>query len=70
MVYSENNYANAEKITENFINKAALQDVNAIKNKRIYNLPLYVIYGSATRTYDGICMMAAGLYPDLFGGQK
>ncbi len=70
MVYSEFNYANADKITSDFLSKPALQDISAIKNKRVYNLPLYSVYGSATRTYDGICLMAAGLYPDLFGGKN
>lgn len=70
LVYSEFSYADADMITAEFLNKPALQDIKAVKNRRVYSLPLYAVYGSATRTYDGICMMAAGLYPDLFGGSK
>ena len=29
-------------------------------------LPLYAIYSSGVRTYDGIKIIANGLYPDLY----
>lgn len=53
--YNENNYPNK-----------ALQGLKAVKNKRIYPVPLYAIYSPGIRAYDGIRIMAQGLYPELY----
>ena len=65
LVVSENKYASADLEARTFMEKAALQSVAAVQNKRIYVTPLFMVYSSAVRTYDGICLMARGLYPDL-----
>lgn len=44
----------------------ALQGLKAVKNKRIYPVPLYAIYSPGIRAYDGIRIMAQGLYPELY----
>lgn len=49
------------KILEN----KALKSLNAVKNKRVYGVPLGEMYSSGIRTIDGIDTFAKGLYPDL-----
>lgn len=68
LIVSEDNYANAEHIAQQFYDNPALQDINAVQQHRIYTLPLFMVYSSAVRTYDGIKQMAQDLYPDLHEG--
>lgn len=41
------------------------KSINAVKNKRVYPVPLIYLYVSGTRTIDGIRTFKKGLYPDL-----
>lgn len=66
LIVCEEDYVNAKSIAQQFYDNNALQDINAIKNHRIYTVPLFMVYSSAVRTYDGIRKMAEGLYPDLY----
>lgn len=58
----EDDYA-IKKITGN----KALRSINAIKNKRVYAIPLIYMYASGTRTIDGIRTFRNGLYPEMKG---
>ena len=69
LVVSESMYRYADEIAADMLANPALQGVAAIRGRRIYVIPLYMVYSSATRTYDGICRMAGGLYPDLYEGR-
>lgn len=42
----------------------ALQEVNAVKQKRVYAIPFYTIRCPAVRISDAIDIFAKGLYPD------
>ena len=66
LIVSENRYLEAEAIKKDFMDDPAFQDVQAVQNSRVYVLPLYMVYASATRTYDGIRAMAYGLHPELY----
>ena len=66
LIVSENRYSEAEAIKTEFMDDPAFQDVQAVQNSRVYVLPLYMVYSSATRTYDGIHAMAHGLHPELY----
>ncbi len=70
LIVSENRYKEAEAIRQDFLEDPAFQDVRAVQEGRVYVLPLYLVYASATRTYDGIRAMAQGLYPDLYEGAR
>lgn len=66
LIVSEDRYSMADKVRASFCARPAMQDVAAVRNGRVYVLPLFMVYSSATRTYDGICQIAAGLYPQLY----
>ena len=68
LIVSEGRYLEADAIKKEFVDDPAFQDIQAVQNGRVYVLPLYVVYASATRTYDGIHAMAQGLYPELYEG--
>ena len=44
----------------------ALKHLRCVQQGRVVALPLYAIYSSGVRTYDGIKIIAAGMYPDLY----
>lgn len=58
-----------ENVPKEAVNKIlenpAYASLNAVKNKRIYAIPLGDMYSSGIRTIDGINTFAKGLYPDL-----
>lgn len=47
------------------LKNGALSSLSAVKNKRVYGIPLGEMYSSGMRTIDGINTFASGLYPDL-----
>ncbi|MEG1310754.1 MAG: ABC transporter substrate-binding protein [Romboutsia sp.] len=58
-----------ENVPKQEINKIlenkALASLDAVKNKRVYAIPLGEMYSSGIRTIDGINTFSKGLYPDL-----
>ena len=44
----------------------ALQEISAVKNKRVYAIPFYTIRCPAVRVRDAIEIFARGLYPKRF----
>lgn len=50
-----------DKIYEN----KNFRSLKAVRNKRVYAMPLIFMYVSGTRTYDGIKAFRDGLYPNL-----
>ena len=57
----------AQACIDGIINNKAYRSIKAIKNKRVYAIPLMYMYASATRTLDGIRVFKQGLYPDVNG---
>ncbi|CUH95386.1 hypothetical protein P22_1456 [Propionispora sp. 2/2-37] len=70
LVVSEDYYKDHDFLVDKLTGNDALQGVAAIKNKRVQVVPLYCVYGSATRTIDGIKLLARGLHPELYGEKK
>ncbi len=46
------------------LQQPALQGVNALRNKRVYFLPLLAVYSPGIRLSDGIDIVSHGLYPN------
>ncbi|MBO3443566.1 ABC transporter substrate-binding protein [Clostridium sp. CCUG 7971] len=66
VVYMDRSDENVPKQEVNkILENKALKSLNAVKNKRVYAIPLGDMYSSGIRTIDGINTFAKGLYPDL-----
>ena len=70
VVVIESDYDRTDDILNIFYHDKGLQSLSAVQNQRIYALPLYSIYSSGIRTYDGIRSIAKGLYPELYPEEK
>lgn len=55
-----------QETLESVYQHPALQEVNAVKNKRVYPIPFYTIRCPAVRVRDAIDIVAKGLYPEHF----
>lgn len=60
----------AQACVDRIINNKAYRSIKAIKNRRVYAIPLMYMYASATRTLDGIRVFKQGLYPDVNGEKE
>ncbi len=60
---TQNNNYTLQKIYGN----RAFRNIKAVKNKRVYYIPLIYMYASGTRTIDGIRTFRDGLYPEMKG---
>lgn len=66
VVYMDRSDENVPKQEVNkILENKALKSLDAVKNKRVYPIPLGDMYSSGIRTIDGIDTFAKGLYPDL-----
>lgn len=66
IVVTEQHYGNEQIYLDRIYQNKALQGLNCVRNKRVYTLPLYAIYSPGIRAYDGIKIIAKGLYPELY----
>ena len=66
MVVTEFNYGHEQDVLDRVTQHKALKNLRCVKEGRVVALPLYAIYSSGVRTYDGIKIIAAGMYPDLY----
>lgn len=66
LVIIERNYGEEKNFLDRIYNNKALSHLRCVRNKRVYPVPLYAVYSSGIRTYDGIKIMAHGLYPELY----
>ena len=66
IVVTERDYGNEQNYLDRIYQNKALQGLKCVKNKRVYTLPLYAIYSPGIRAYDGIKIIAKGLYPELY----
>lgn len=62
VVVIESNYGNEDQILGQLYKEKAFKNLKAVKEHRIYALPLYAIYSAGVRTYDGIQIIGKGLY--------
>lgn len=63
-------YGDADSRLKRLWNKKAFQNLNFIKNRRLYAIPLKYVYGPETRTIDAIGYIADKMYPGLFDFPK
>ena len=66
VVVTEFNYGHEQDVLDRVNKHKALKNLRCVKEGRVVALPLYAIYSSGVRTYDGIKIIAAGMYPDLY----
>lgn len=57
----------AEACVARVKNNKAYRSITAVRENRIYAIPLMYMYASSTRTIDGIKVIKNGLYPELKG---
>lgn len=66
LVVTEFNYGHEQDVLDRVNKHKALKNLRCVKEGRVLPLPLYAVYSSGVRTYDGIKIIANGLYPDLY----
>ena len=66
IVVTEFNYGREQDMLDRVIKHKALKHLRCVQQGRVVALPLYAIYSSGVRTYDGIKIIATGMYPDLY----
>ena len=70
IVITEKYHGYEQMYVDKILNNKALQNLECIKQKRVFPLPLYSIYAPGMRSYDGIQILAKGLYPELYEEKK
>lgn len=66
IVVTEFNYGREQDMLDRVTQHKALKHLRCVQQGRVVALPLYAIYSSGVRTYDGIKIIATGMYPDLY----
>lgn len=66
LVVTESEYGNENMHLEKICSNKALKGMKCVKNNRVYTVPLYAVYTSGVRSYDGIKIISRGLYPELY----
>lgn len=66
LVITRANYGNEQFFTDQIYNHKALQGLRCVRERRIYPVPLYSVYSAGIRSYEGIQVIARGLYPELY----
>ena len=66
LVVIEEDYGNEDAILARLYENPALRSLSCVQERRIYTLPLYAVYSAGIRTYDGITILAHGLYPEIY----
>lgn len=65
VVLQEEDYEHQDEIIQCLYDNLALQHVDAIRNHRVYGIPLFMVYSAGVRIYDGLDIMIHGLYPNF-----
>lgn len=66
VVVIESHYGHEQDMVDRVTKHKALKNLRCVKEGRVLPLPLYAVYSSGVRTYDGIKIIANGLYPELY----
>ena len=66
VVVIESHYGREQDMVDRITQHKALKNLRCVKEGRVLPLPLYAIYSAGVRSYDGIKIIASGLYPDLY----
>lgn len=70
VVIIESSYGNEDMYLDRIRKHVALRNLRCVKEGRIYPIPLFAIYSSGVRSYDGIKIISRGLYPELYKEAK
>jgi iron complex transport system substrate-binding protein len=62
---SSESISDAQSAVEKLTGNADYASLSAVKNNKVFAIPLGEMYCSGTRTLDGIQRLAQGIYPDL-----
>ncbi len=65
IVVVERDYTEADKFLKKVYDNESIRGVDAVKNKRVFLLPLYAVYSAGIRSLDGIQIISKGLYPNM-----
>ena len=66
IVIVERDYGYEQLYLDKILKNKALQNLQCVREGKVYVLPLYAVYAPGIRAYDGIRIIANGLYPDLY----
>ena len=66
VVVIESHYGHEQDMVDRVTKHKALKNLRCVQQGRVIPLPFYGIYSSGVRTYDGIKIIAAGMYPDVY----
>lgn len=66
VVVIESHYGREQDMVNRITQHKALKNLRCVKEGRVLPLPLYAIYSAGVRSYDGIKIIANGLYPELY----
>lgn len=67
VVVIESHYGHEAQMIERVTKHPALQHLRCARAGHVYALPLYAIYSSGVRTYDGLRIISGGMYPQVNG---
>lgn len=66
VVVTEFHYGHEQDMVDRITQHKALKHLRCVQAGRVLPLPLFAIYSAGVRSYDGIKIIAGGLYPDLY----
>lgn len=69
IIYMQPNSDNVQERLDELRNNPLLREVKAVRNNRLYGLPLAEVFSAGVRIPDAIKRMATNLYPDVFLNQ-
>lgn len=67
LIITESQFGNEQVHLDRIYKNPALQDMKCIKKHRVHTIPLYAVYASGIRSYDGVKIISHGLYPEIYG---
>lgn len=66
LIVSDSSYSEADALMAYIKNQSGLQRLKAIRENRMYFLPLLAVYSPGIRLADGITIISHGLYPAVY----
>lgn len=66
LIIIESDYGGEQALLDRIYEHKALRNLKCVRERRVYPLPLYAVYSPGVRLYDGIKIIARGLYPELY----
>jgi len=70
MIVCERDYGREDAVLNYVNNNKALSHLRCVQEKRVVPLPLYAVYAAGVRSYDGIKIIAKGMYPELYAKKE